>query len=473
MYRKGKRSWVKHLDFIVLDILCQQLALVIAYYWRFREWLIFGDFWPDNRYRDLAVYILLIDIFVVFFTESYTGILRRNKYQEFRQTIIHCTVILAGITVFNTATKHSELYSRKLIFFYYIVAIILEYIVRVFWKRLIRYQKLKDMNKSIMIVVCENYNIERCLKNISHDRYTDYKVKGAVVVDKNRQGEIIQGIPVIANADNFLDYVRQNVVDEVFIDGNTRNSSEALASELIELGVTVHMSLVYSTDLGPNMMIEHYGEYTVLTSSMKLMNTRQAFIKRFTDIVGALVGIFFTMIAFLIFAPIIKKQSPGPVFYKSTRIGRNGRRFKFYKFRTMYVGADKDKEALMSQNEMKGNMFKMEDDPRIIPIGHFMRKHSIDELPQFFNVLIGDMSLVGTRPPTEDEFQNYEFHHKARLAIKPGLTGMWQVSGRSNINDFEEIVALDTQYIMNWTLGLDAKIIFKTIAVVFTGKGSE
>ena len=127
----------------------------------------------------------------------------------------------------------------------------------------------------------------------------------------------------------------------------------------------------------------------------------------------------------------------------------------------------------MSQNEMDGLMFKMEDDPRIFPVGKFMRKFSIDELPQFWNILKGDMSLVGTRPPTLDEFDQYEAHHRARLGIKPGLTGMWQVSGRSNITDFEEVVKLDTYYISKWSLGLDIRILLKTIQVVVTGAGSE
>ena len=131
------------------------------------------------------------------------------------------------------------------------------------------------------------------------------------------------------------------------------------------------------------------------------------------------------------------------------------------------------KQNLMEQNEMDGLMFKMEDDPRIFGIGKFLRKFSIDELPQFGNVLKGDMSLVGTRPPTEDEFEQYELHHKARLGIRPGLTGMWQVSGRSDIKDFEEIVALDTQYISNWSLGMDIRILLRTVGVVLRGKGSS
>ena len=138
----------------------------------------------------------------------------------------------------------------------------------------------------------------------------------------------------------------------------------------------------------------------------------------------------------------------------------------------MVVGADAMKKDLMEQNEMEGLMFKMENDPRIFGIGRFMRKYSIDELPQFWNVLKGEMSLVGTRPPTEEEFEQYELHHKARLGIKPGLTGMWQVSGRSDIKNFEEIVALDTQYISNWSLGVDIRILFRTVLVVLTGKGS-
>ena len=223
----------------------------------------------------------------------------------------------------------------------------------------------------------------------------------------------------------------------------------------------------------PNKLVERCGKYMVLTTSMKIATTRQVFIKRCMDILGSLVGLFLTGVALLVFAPVIKYQSPGPIFYEQTRIGRNGRRFKFYKFRTMVVGADQMKEELMEQNEMDGLMFKMEDDPRIFGIGKFMRKYSIDELPQFWNVLKGDMSLVGTRPPTEEEFVQYELHHKARLGIRPGLTGMWQVSGRSDITDFQEILRLDLEYIDSWSLSTDIKILFLTVWVVIMGKGAK
>ncbi|MCR4797794.1 MAG: sugar transferase [Lachnospiraceae bacterium] len=469
MYSEGKRSWVKHLDFTLLDILCQEGALVLAYALRFNwRWLFY-----EEIYVRLAIILLLFDIAVVFFTESYKGILRRNKFQELRATVMHCVVNFGGVQVYLFAIKQSILYSRQMLFVYLLLAVIFEYFVRVLWKRLIRYRKLADKDKTNMIVVAESRNVERCIREIATNKYTNYKVTGVVVVDEDMQGQKIGDVPVVASCENFLDYVRANVVDEVFIDGNTRESSEALASSLVELGTTVHMSLVHADRMVPNRQLDNFGNYIVLTSSLHIATNRQLFIKRAMDIVGSIVGLVLTGIAFIIFAPIIKIQSPGPVFYQQIRIGKNGRRFKFYKFRSMYMDADERKKELQEQNEMQGNMFKMENDPRIIPIGHFMRKYSIDEMPQFWNVLIGDMSLVGTRPPTEDEVEMYEYHHKARLGIRPGLTGMWQVSGRSDITDFEKIVELDTDYIMNWTLGLDVRILFKTVAVVLSGKGSK
>ncbi|MCR4610284.1 MAG: sugar transferase [Lachnospiraceae bacterium] len=472
MYSKKKRSWVKHLDFTIIDIACMMLALVISYITRF---VILGEAADTSidLYIRMAIMLVLIDIFTIFFTESYSGILRRDKYQEIRATLTHCFIVFGVFLIYMYATKQSLLYSRQMLFTYLILSVIFEYFARVMWKRLIRRQKLLDKNKSEMVVVAEASTVERCLEEIAHNKFTDFKVTGVVVVDEPMKGQTIQGIPVIANAEDFLEYVRTNVVDEVYIDGNTRASSEALANTLVELGVTVHISLVHTNFLLPNTLLEQYASYVVLTTSMHIASTRQMFLKRLIDIIGSIVGLVLTLIAFIIFAPIIKAQSPGPVFYKSVRIGKNGRRFKFYKFRSMYVDADKRKQELIEKNEMEGNMFKMEDDPRITPIGRFMRKYSIDELPQFFNVLKGDMSLVGTRPPTEDEYEMYKFHHKARLGIKPGLTGMWQISGRSDITNFEDVVKYDTEYIVNWDIGLDIKILFKTIVVVLSGKGSK
>ena len=190
------------------------------------------------------------------------------------------------------------------------------------------------------------------------------------------------------------------------------------------------------------------------------------------DILGGIIGCGATLVLTLILGPIIYIKSPGPIFFTQTRVGKHGREFKLYKFRSMYMDAEKRKTELMEQNKIQGGlMFKIEDDPRIIKgIGHFIRRTSLDEFPQFWNVLKGDMSMVGTRPPTIDEYRRYSPHHKKRLSMLPGITGLWQISGRSQITDFEEVVRLDTKYIENWSLELDIKILLKTFSKILNNK---
>lgn len=189
---------------------------------------------------------------------------------------------------------------------------------------------------------------------------------------------------------------------------------------------------------------------------------------------------------FLFVAPPIYISSPGPIFFAQKRIGKNGKPFRMYKFRSMYMDAEERKKALMEKNKISsGMMFKMDDDPRIIGsekkdkngkpkgIGNFIRNTSIDEFPQFFNVLKGDMSLVGTRPPTVDEWEHYKPEHRSRMSIRPGITGMWQISGRSNITDFDKVVALDNKYIQTWTVGMDLRILLRTVGAVAKSEGAE
>ena len=208
-------------------------------------------------------------------------------------------------------------------------------------------------------------------------------------------------------------------------------------------------------------------------------------LKRLMDICGGIVGCIATGIICLFVGPAIYIASPGPIFFSQERVGKNGKKFKMYKFRSMYMDAEARKAELMKENKLgDGKMFKMDFDSRVIGnkvlpdgshktgVGDFIRRTSLDEFPQFFNVLKGDMSIVGTRPPLISETNLYEPRHKARLAIKPGITGMWQVSGRSDITDFEEVVRLDKEYIENWDIGLDIKILLKTVMVVAKKDGS-
>ena len=253
------------------------------------------------------------------------------------------------------------------------------------------------------------------------------------------------------------------------------------------MGITVHYCMEALNAHSDGMQeVSKVGSYRVITNSLKIVSAKQVIYKRIMDICGGIVGCILTCIIFIFIAPIIYIQSPGPIFFKQKRIGQNGKQFLMYKFRSMYMDAEERKKALMEQNKISdGMMFKMDDDPRIIGsekkdkngkprgIGNFIRRTSLDEFPQFFNVLKGDMSLVGTRPPTLDEWEKYDLHHRVRMSIKPGITGLWQISGRSDITDFEEVVRLDREYIQNWSIWLDFKILFKTVGVVLRHEGAE
>ncbi len=189
-------------------------------------------------------------------------------------------------------------------------------------------------------------------------------------------------------------------------------------------------------------------------------------VKRVLDIVGATIGVTFCAVIFPFYALWLRLVSPGTVLFRQQRMGRNGRFFTLYKFRTMRPDAEKELPDLMALNQMTGALFKIKNDPRIIAGGKFMRRTYLDELPQFWNVIMGDMSLVGTRPPTRGEVESYENRHHRRLSMRPGITGIWQVAGNSAIHDFEEVVKLDCQYIDRWSLGLDLKLIGQTLLKV-------
>lgn len=292
-------------------------------------------------------------------------------------------------------------------------------------------------------------------------------VIGYVNVHKcNRTFNSKKTLGYIEDLENIL---KNQVVDEVIfaLPKDYFGDVEKYVSICEEMGITVRVILDLYNLRVAKTHFSCMGTLPMLTFNSVSLNQFQLMIKRIMDILGALVGLVITGIASIFIIPAIKLTSPGPVLFKQDRVGMNGRVFKIYKFRTMYIDAEERKNELMGQNQVEGGlMFKIKSDPRITPVGKILRKTSLDELPQFFNVLKGDMSLVGTRPPTVDEVKKYKTYHRRRISFKPGLTGMWQVSGRSNITNFEDVVRLDTKYIDEWSIWLDIVIILKTIWVV-------
>ncbi len=276
--------------------------------------------------------------------------------------------------------------------------------------------------------------------------------------------------PFLGTIDDLEEVVHKNSIDQVFFMQHRKNpvNLEKHVELCMELGLVARV-LVHPYRIGrAHSVICSIGTYPAVTYHNVVLNVYAKAAKRVFDVVLSIFGIIVFAIPMLITAIAIKIDSKGPVIFKQTRVGLNGRHFKMYKFRSMIQDAEAKKKELMAKNKVaSGLMFKMDDDPRITRVGKFIRKTSIDELPQFFNVLFGTMSLVGTRPPTVDEVAQYDTRHWRRLSIKPGITGMWQTSGRSEITDFEEVVALDKEYIDNWSMWLDIKILFKTVFQVF------
>ena len=281
---------------------------------------------------------------------------------------------------------------------------------------------------------------------------------------------------VVAGADDLIDYCKSASLDEVIVAVADTQSKEMkhVLETLAEMGLTIHYRIPVPELSGASQKaLTQFGRFYTITYANRFVPVGQLAMKRLLDLVGALVGCVFLGILTVIVGPMIKLESPGPIFFAQKRVGRNGRIFKMYKFRSMYADAEERKKELMAQNEMNGLMFKMENDPRITKTGDFLRKTSLDEFPQFINILKGDMSLVGTRPPTVDEYEQYNYSQKRRISFRPGITGLWQISGRSDITDFDDVVKLDLEYIDNWSLFLDVKIIFKTVGVVFRGSGAR
>ena len=489
MYRKNSKSWLKHWDFILIDIICIEIAFFSSYFIRhMNEVMIHSE-----MYFKLGVLIVVFDLIAILISNSYTGIVQRTKWQELVSVIQHVTIVEVMLLLYEYIIKETEDLSRAVFLSSWIVAIVLCWFSRLVWRKLLRVRLLKRDNQSNMLVISTVDHIDICIEKLRAKVYRGFEISGVAIIDnaskiddafRKKISDMSLGreIDFIVSKEVLVEYARQDIVDEVYIDTfQEKEELDKLVRMFLDMGVTVHIGMGFLTDDLPNRFMEIIGECNCITTTIKTASAVELTLKRLMDIAGGLVGIILTGIAYLFVAPQIKKESPGPVFFKQERVGKNGRIFYIYKFRSMYLDAEERKKELMKHNEMQGLMFKMENDPRIIGsekgpgkgIGNFIRKTSIDELPQFWNILKGDMSLVGTRPPTKNEYEQYDLHHKIRLSAKPGLTGMWQTSGRSEITDFEEVVRLDTEYIENWSLWLDIKLILKTIKVVLDRKGSK
>ena len=482
MYKRIENEWVKHLDFMILDLLGFQIAYRLGYLF-----LLWYANYADKMFYSYQAWILFfIQVAVSLITLPYSSILQRSNDVELLNVIKTMAAVLTLDIIYLFIVKQTYIISRVFFFVMTVLTVLIIWALRAVHKNRLRSKRGVNEGDRALIIFTDSQRAEEVVDELLKNNYNDYVIKGIYLLDKKMTDRSeIQGIPLIDTSVPLFEAIGHEWVDEAFF----FLSSDYLLPKcyidtLLKMGITIHFSYTSFYEEGIMQRTDKIGSYYVVTNSLKIVTAASMAAKRVFDIIGGLVGCLLTGVIFIFIAPIIYIQSPGPIFFSQWRVGKNGRKFRIYKFRSMYMDAEERKKEYMAQNKMSGLMFKMDDDPRIIGserkdkngkprgIGNFIRKTSLDEFPQFWNVLIGDMSLVGTRPPTVDEWEQYNANHRVRMCVKPGITGAWQVSGRSKITDFNEVVKLDTMYVRNWNILLDIIILFKTIGVVLRSEGA-
>ena len=459
-----KYQIIESYGLFLLDVICITVSYGLAYMIRFH-----GTESPLGHREIAQIYLpfLLICMLNNFFTNEYKHFFQRGYYYELLRVVRYNVILFLATGAYIYAFRLELEFSRLLLGYFVVINTVITYIVRIAFKSYMRRYYSKSRSSDKVMIVTSGKDAEHVMKQIETDAAWSYEISAIALIDEDRVGENIHGVQVVAKEEDVIDVARQSAVDVVLLYCPHMNNQELelMVQSFLAMGIVCHNCVEQFGFEIPCSSVGKFAGMPVMTYVMT--------IKRLMDIVGASVGVLITLVFTPFVALAIKLESKGPVFFSQVRIGKNGRRFKMYKFRSMYIDAEERKKELMAQNEVKGLMFKMDNDPRITKVGQFIRKTSIDELPQFFNVLKGDMSLVGTRPPTVDEFEQYNIYYRRRLSITPGLTGMWQVSGRSDIKDFDDVVKLDLKYIDEWSLKQDVKILIQTVGVVLFGRGSK
>ena len=452
--------------------------------------------------KDSTVFLYLLLSFLIVFTfYRYNPITaKRGILRHFKAAFLTNTFMAIIFSTIVYTTHISDSIPRLFFGTFFSINFTISFSC-LFLIHLIKRQYLEHHTKKTLIITDSN-SLEKAVYNIQKLNSEDCEIIGVSSLSNKQEGRFYkvkihplekisntkramenhqQGIDPLAHIElkelslSILDYAKRHQVDLVIFNVNhiARKKIEHLIEAFSEMGIDSLITIDSFAIETLETKLEDFGTTNVIRLSPRLFTDGELLLKRLMDIAGALVGCLICILFGIIVAPLIFLEDPGLIIFKQKRVGRNGKYFYIYKFRSMYQDAEAKLQTLKDQNEMQGFMFKMKNDPRITKVGKFLRKTSIDELPQFFNVLEGSMSLIGTRPPTVNEYQQYSAHHKRRISIKPGITGLWQVSGRSEITDFEEIVRLDCFYIDHWSITGDLKILLKTFAAVFTGKGSE
>ena len=426
-----------------------------------------------DRYLNLVPFLFILPLVFLNLTHSYRHIGMHNVRTIIRQTGLSC-FLTAGI-FFAFLLMYPPLRNDVCFISMFIpLSWLLFAGNRIIMSWLIKHEQKKGKFIQCLLIIGTNDMALRVTQLFDTHPEWGVRVVGFLTNDKNEVGKIYFESKVTGMVEDLASVLEKNTVDCIFFSMELddlsliRNLMRRCEIEGIDFAFT-------PSTLGEkfgNVFAESLGGVSVVLLKSASRSPEKLFLKRLSDIFVSAVLIFLSLPLWVIIPVLIKRDSSGPAFFSQERVGRNGRRFIIYKFRTMVAGAEKMQEKLRYLNEVDGPAFKMKNDPRVTRIGRFLRRTSLDELPQVFNVLKGDMSMVGPRPPIFSEVVQYRLWEKKRLSVTPGITCLWQISGRSELK-FDEWMKLDIQYIENWSLTLDLKILLRTISAVLSLKGAQ
>jgi len=458
--------------YLFIDLIIITLIYYISYVSRYNT---LSSFVTNANYPHIKEYIF---IYIVWLTVILTYFKKENLYatdrgltipKEVRKvvaSIIHATILISAVIFF----AQYKFFSRVVFINNFIISSIALSGWRIA-KRLALRKLISEGFHNVNVLIIGAGSISRAvISEAKRNRQLGFNIVG--FLDDKKTGDI-ESLPVMGTLDSFTTIVKKHFIDEIII---TIPSERRIVSDLIQKAkkMRIGLRIIPENFDEPSSVlnVSHIGDIPLLTYKERVRHPAELALKRLFDCVISLISLILLFPLFVIIATIIKLDSHGSIFYIQKRIGLKGRSFNFYKFRSMRKNADDDKAALMDKNEMSdGIMFKIKKDPRVTQIGRLLRKYSLDELPQLMNVLKGDMSLIGPRPPLSDEVNKYTADQMQRLSIRPGMTGLSQVKGRSNLA-FKKWVKWDLWYIDNWSFWLDMRILWWTIPVAMKGKGA-
>ncbi len=457
MYKRSFFGWTKHTDFILIDTLCLQISYILAYLIRYHSLDVYVVKNSVTTYRTTGIILFFLSIIVSIFFSTMHNVLSRGIWKEIKHTFVQCALVIAITVLLLYTDKSAERFSRTVLWITMGLYFVTSFITRLAYKQILMNHK-RAVKKHAILLVGDRKGIAKAVEAFRAHPEDGIDVRGVVMVGEDaavsdkpdNDEQTISGYPIVATEADAGSYIQNKWIDEVYIavDDYTLLPTK-LIEQCSEMAVTVHQQIFKVENVTGQQWFHRIAKQPVLTTSISIPKPRSLILKRVMDIIA---GFFLSLAAgllLLIVTPIIKKKSPGPVLLKHERVGQNGKRFFMYTIRTIYMPDDSKEQT--------------DDKTGIIPgVGEFLRRTRFEDLPKGFNVFLGSMSLVGTRAPSVEEWEKYEFRHRARLSCKPGITGLWQASGRAKTMSFEEATELDTEYIKNWNLGLDLHILFKT-----------